>query len=191
MIAILAGPEFAAAAVPMRFLAWIVSLSFLSFQFRFILTALGKAQAYVRLAVPVLLLEACLELALIPRWGYLGACAGLAVGEITFALGGLALCLRPGLGKIDWQPLAGGVLGAAVMGAVLWCAAGAGLPALSAAAAIGLALYVGVCLWSRRFALDGSATPRRITGWPVVKAEQRIRRPQKRRRHRRIEESGK
>ena len=128
VIAVLAGPEFAAAAVPMRFLAWIVSLSFLSFQFRFILTALGRAQAYVRLAVPVLLLEACLELALIPRWGYLGACAGLCVGEITFALGGLALCLRPGLGRIEWQPLAGAALGAAVMGAVLWCADGAGLP---------------------------------------------------------------
>jgi O-antigen/teichoic acid export membrane protein len=149
VVAILAGPEFAAAAVPMRILAWIVSLSFLSFQFRFVLTALGRAQAYVRLAVPVLLLEVCLELALIPRWGYLGACAGLCAGELTFALGGLALCLRAGLGTIEWRPLAGGALGAVVMGAVLWGAGGRGLLLLSAAAVVGLALYAGVCLWSR------------------------------------------
>jgi O-antigen/teichoic acid export membrane protein len=149
VVAILAGPEFAAAAVPMRILAWIVSLSFLSFQFRFVLAALGKAQAYVRLAVAVLLLEACLELALIPRWGYLGACAGLAVGEVTFALAGLALCMRAGLGTIEWRPLVGGALGAAVMGAVLWGAGGRGLLLLSGAAVVGMALYAGVCLWSR------------------------------------------
>jgi O-antigen/teichoic acid export membrane protein len=149
VVALLAGPEFAAAAVPMRILAWIVSLSFLSFQFRFVLAALGKAQAYVRLAVAVLLLEVCLELALIPRWGYLGACAGLAVGEVTFALAGLALCMRAGLGTIEWRPLVGGALGAAVMGAVLWGAGGRGLLLLSGAAVVGMALYAGVCLWSR------------------------------------------
>jgi O-antigen/teichoic acid export membrane protein len=149
VIAILAGPEFAAAAVPMRLLAWIVSLSFLSFQFRFVLTALGRAQAYVRLAVPVLLLQVCLELAFISRWGYLGACAGLLVGEVTFAVAGLILCLRSGLGAIEWRPMAGGAFAAAAMGGVLWCARDAGLAWISLAAIVGLALYVALCLATR------------------------------------------
>ena len=79
---------------------------------------------------------------------YLGACAGLLLGELTFALAGLALCLRSGLGTIEWRPLAGGALAAGAMGGVLWCARNEGLAMISGAAAIGFVLYVAVCLWT-------------------------------------------
>src|SRR5438105_1753480 len=76
LITLLAGPDYVDAVLPLRILIWISTLSFLSMQFRFVFTAVGRQKLFARLAVAVFGLEAAIELALIPWWGYFGACAG-------------------------------------------------------------------------------------------------------------------
>ena len=44
-------------------------------------------------------LEAVLEIALIPWWGYLGACTGSLVAEVVFAVAGLTACQWRGAGR--------------------------------------------------------------------------------------------
>lgn len=120
IVRLLAGPAFLAAAVPMRILIWVAVLVFLSRQLRFLFTAVGQQHLFARLAVAVLLLEVVLELALIPAWGYLGACAGTVVGELIFTTVGLWLCRRVGIGAIKWRPFGGAAIAAAAMAALSW-----------------------------------------------------------------------
>ena len=84
LIVILAGREYLEATLPMRVLIWITVLSFLSFQFRFLFAAMGRSRAYVHLVILILVLETGIEAALIPWWGYLGACAG-SMSESSFS----------------------------------------------------------------------------------------------------------
>lgn len=148
LITILAGPEFLEAVVPMRLLIWVAILSFLSMQFRFVFTAVGQQRLLARLAVAVFVLEFAIELALIPRWGFLGACAGTLVGELIFAVVGLWFCRRLGFGSIDWGAIAGATVAAAVMAVPIWLAEGQPLAILAVvvAASTGLYFVLTMCL---------------------------------------------
>src|SRR5262249_1203666 len=84
LITTLAGREYLEAVPLMRILIWKTALAFLSTQFRFLFAAVGKLQTYARLVLVVFLLEAVVEMALIPWWGCLGACTGSVLGELGF-----------------------------------------------------------------------------------------------------------
>jgi O-antigen/teichoic acid export membrane protein len=146
LIVLLAGKDFLEAAVPMRILIWIATLSFLSVQFRFIFTAMGRQKVFAALVVVVFLIEAAVEVALIPRWGYFGACAGSLAGELFFTAVGLTMCWWLGLGRIEWKAAIGATVAAALMAAALWPARGLPLPLLAMAAALAGLLYLGLCL---------------------------------------------
>lgn len=120
IIVIPAGEKFADAVQPMRVLIWIVNLSFISTQFRFLFTALGKQVIFTRLVVPMLIGKTLLELALIPMFGLWGACAGSLVAEAAFLAAGLVVCHRLGLGRLEWGRMALAIPPAAIMAAVLW-----------------------------------------------------------------------
>ena len=146
IVRLLAGDDFLAAALPMRVLIWVAVLSFLSRQLRFLFMALGKQRLFARLVIAVFLLEVAIELVLIPRWGYLGACAGTVVGELVFTLAGLWLCRRVGIGPVEWKPLAHAALAALGMAALLWPARDATLPALALVVALAGMGYTVLCL---------------------------------------------
>ncbi len=120
LIVLLAGPAYLEAAVPLRILIWITTLSYLSIQFRFVFTAVGRQRSFARLVIFVFLMELGIELALIPFWGYFGACAGSLIGELVFTVVGLVVCHRLGIGKIEWSALSQAVAAGAVMAAGLW-----------------------------------------------------------------------
>ncbi len=146
LIVILAGREYLEATLPMRVLIWITVLSFLSFQFRFLFAAMGRSRAYVHLVILILVLEAGIEAALIPWWGYLGACAGSMFGELVFTMAGLAICRRWGIGRIEWGALVCAVLAGAAMGAVLWATRGFSLPMLVPTVMMATGLYFLLCI---------------------------------------------
>jgi O-antigen/teichoic acid export membrane protein len=147
IVLLLAGPEFLGAVPLLRLLIGITCLSYLSYQFRFLLTAVGQRRAYLRLVLLVLALEVGVEAALIPWWGALGAATGSVLGELVFTFVGLLLCRRLGLGKIEWKPMAAALLPAAVMGVLLWMVRDAALPLLVLAGAFTFILYLALCVW--------------------------------------------
>ena len=146
LIEILAGKEYLEAAVPMRILIWVSSLSFLSVQFRFLFTALGRERTYVRLVAVVFVLQLVVEAVLIPYWGYLGACLGCVSGEVVFTVAGLAICRRMGVGAIEWRSMLLATLAVAALGCGLWLIRGMALPVLLCIAALATLLYFLVCI---------------------------------------------
>jgi O-antigen/teichoic acid export membrane protein len=146
VIVLMAGAEYLEAVLPMRLLIWITCLSFLSFQFRYLFTALGQARLYIRLVVPVLLLEAAIEAVLIPWYGQYGACAGSLLGEFVFTAAGLFFCYRLGVRRIDGTAMARALLAGAVMALCLWLARGASLPLLAVVALLATGLYFVLCI---------------------------------------------
>jgi O-antigen/teichoic acid export membrane protein len=154
VIVFLAGMEYLESAIPMRLLIWISSLSFLSIQFRFLFTAIGKQQLFARLVIAVFLLEAGLEWVLIPSWGYMGACAGSLVGEVIFTLAGLGFCAYLGFGGFQWGPMFRAVLAGAVMAAIIWPGRELSLILLSPLVAAALCVYIGLCVLFRALRWD-------------------------------------
>jgi O-antigen/teichoic acid export membrane protein len=146
LILLLAGPEYLPAVLPMRALIWIAVLSFLSMQFRFLFTAIGRQRLYAWLVVLVFMVEAIVETVLIPWWGYWGACAGTMLGELLFTVLGLVLCYQVSPMGISWRALARALLAAAVMGFVLWPARDTSWPILLLALAGSTGLYFALCV---------------------------------------------
>jgi stage V sporulation protein B len=146
IILLVASPEYLEATVPLRILIWVTCLSFLSFHFRFLFVALNLQQAYSRLVGLILVLKALVELALIPRCGYCGACAGSVLGELVFTTVGLAICRRWGVGRIEWGALVLAALAGAAMGAVLWAARRFRFPILVPTVAMASRLYFLLCI---------------------------------------------
>jgi len=146
IITLLAGAEYLEAAIPMRILIWIAALSYLSIQFRFLFTAVGRQDHFVRLVVIVFLLEAVIETLLIPQLSYFGACAGSFAGELFFTVVGLAVCRHLGVGSVEWGALMRAVLAGTVMGALVWFARQASLPLLLLAVVLSTAIYLVLCL---------------------------------------------
>jgi O-antigen/teichoic acid export membrane protein len=146
VIRLVAGEEYLEAVVPMRILIWVATLSFLSFQFRFLFAALGKTRVFIWLVVVVLAVEAGLQLALIPRWGYFGACLGTVVGELVFTAAGLAICRQLGVGRVEWRAMFAAVLAAAVMAALLIPVRGLGLVPLAGAVTLAGGIYFALCV---------------------------------------------
>jgi O-antigen/teichoic acid export membrane protein len=93
VVAIIAGRDYLAAAVPMRIVAWNALLLSLSASLRFLLVAVGAPRLYGLSAAVALFIEIVALLALIPQFGYFGACAGLIVGELAY-LGAGAIAAR-------------------------------------------------------------------------------------------------
>jgi len=146
LVVSLAGADFAEAAMPLRLLIGIACLSFLSFQFRFVFAALGLRQVFPRLVAAILILEVVVQVTLIPKWGYLGACAGSVLGELVFTVAGLTLCRRLGLGGPRVKEMMVAALAAAALGGALWPLREQGLLVLFLAGLVGTALYLVLCV---------------------------------------------
>ncbi|MGA2033376.1 MAG: flippase [Thermoguttaceae bacterium] len=149
LIFILAGGDYLEAVRPMRILIWVSTLSYLSIQFRFLLTALGKQYVFVRLVLLVFAIELAVEAWLIPSWGSLGACTGTLIGELIFTLAGLWICRRFDMSAIRWRAMFSAALGGALMAALLWFARDAAWPGRLLALTLSVACYFGWCILFR------------------------------------------
>jgi PST family polysaccharide transporter len=146
IVVALGGPEYADAAAPLRVLIWILALTFISAQFRFLFTALGRARLYLGLVGITFAAETALEAAFIPRWSYMGLCLGFLLGEVLFLAVGLVLCARVGLTGLEWGRLARAPLAAALAGAALWPARDLHPAILGGAALAATVLYFALCV---------------------------------------------
>jgi O-antigen/teichoic acid export membrane protein len=119
MIIATAGPEFAAAAVPLQLLIWTTGLVFVNAQHRFVLTALDAEQKYWRLIIWSLGIKVLLEIGLIAAWGIYGACLGNFIGEAVLCIWALKMLHEMGIkSPSHWQALRA-VPGAIAMALVL------------------------------------------------------------------------
>jgi O-antigen/teichoic acid export membrane protein len=146
LVDLLAGPDFREAALPMQLLIWITALSFLSYPFRYLLTALGQSRTYVRLALLQLLVVAGTQLLLVSSLSYYGACIGSLLGEFVFTAVGLILCHQLGVRALPWRPFAGAALAAAVLATVLWPARDWSFLLFVAAVVPAAVLYIVLCV---------------------------------------------
>jgi O-antigen/teichoic acid export membrane protein len=143
---LLGGPDFGEAVLPMRILAWIVPLNFVSAQYRLILLALGRQRVYVGLVLWGFGIETLLE-ALLTLWGgYVGLCIGFLLGEVLFVAGGWLCCRSHGLGGWDWGRMARAAAVATAMAGGLWLARELPLLLLGLAALAATGAYGGTCL---------------------------------------------
>jgi O-antigen/teichoic acid export membrane protein len=146
VVHVIAGPEYAEAARPLRVVIWITCLSFVSYPFRFVLAALGRPRAYATLVLASLVVQVGLGLTLIPHWSYWGACTGSVVSEALFTATGLALCGYLGVGGIDWSGLARAAVAAALMAGALWPARELAAPVLAPVVVAAAGLYLVLCI---------------------------------------------
>lgn len=121
-------------------------MSFLSMQFRFLFISLGKGRLYVKLVGLVLGIKVAVELALIPHWGYFGACAGTLAGELVFLVAGVVACQRLRVKTIEWSPLVLTGVCAAAMGMAMWSIRHAALPLLALGMVASIGLYLLLCV---------------------------------------------
>jgi O-antigen/teichoic acid export membrane protein len=146
IIRVVAGPAFLDAVAPMRVLAFVLVLSYPSTQFRFALTACGRQKLFTWLALAGLVFETAVEAALIPRFGYMGACTGFLIGEIGFTLLGLVVCQRLGLGEIPVRAMVFAMPAAGLMTMVLLAAHPLPYVVQFALAGVFAVVYFALCL---------------------------------------------
>jgi len=120
LVLLIANEKYADASLPMRLLIWVVCFSFISTQFRFYLTALGRQSVFTRLTIAIFFLETVSIAALIPAYSYLGACLGVLLGEVVFLAAGFVACYQLGLTGVEWGALLKSGVLAAVMAVLLW-----------------------------------------------------------------------
>jgi O-antigen/teichoic acid export membrane protein len=145
LIGVLVGREYLEAALLMKILIWKTALSFLTLQFRFVFTAVGRQGLYARLVLHILLLEAIMQLALIYWLGPLGACIGCVLGEIALTTVGLIICRHLGIQGLPWRALGAALVAGAVMGLAFWIPSGFAGPFLLVAVSLATALYFIFC----------------------------------------------
>jgi O-antigen/teichoic acid export membrane protein len=120
MIIATAGPEFAAAAVPLQLLIWATGLVFVNAQHRFVLTALDAEQKYWRLIIWSLGIKVILEIGLIAVWGVYGACLGNFIGEAILCVWALKMLHEMGIKSPSHGQVLRAVPGAIAMALVMW-----------------------------------------------------------------------
>jgi len=145
LIMTLGGEEYADSILMLRLLIWITCLSFLSMQFRFVMTAIGKQRVFARLVFAVFAIEVGVETMLIPYWGGFGACAGSLLGEFTFVVAGLLILRRTGVVMNEWGAVAKASVAGAVMGAMLWSVQGASVTLLITVTVSATVVYGVLC----------------------------------------------
>ena len=115
IVAVLAGPDFSAAATPMRLVIIGTGLTFLNIFFGYVVVAVDKQRSAIWVNAAALTFNLVLNLILIPPYGY-NAAASVATASEALILAGLLffthryVSFLPGLGVTIRALLAGGVM---------------------------------------------------------------------------------
>jgi O-antigen/teichoic acid export membrane protein len=81
------GGGFRESAIALKLISLGLALIFLNLMSRYVLAALNEQRAYLRAIITGLVVNVGASAALIPSLGFVGACVGLLVGELTVLLG--------------------------------------------------------------------------------------------------------
>jgi len=81
------GGGFRESAIALKVIGLGLTLIFLNLMSRYVLAALNEQRAYLRAILTGLVVNVGTSAALIPSIGFMGACVGLLVGELTVLLG--------------------------------------------------------------------------------------------------------
>jgi O-antigen/teichoic acid export membrane protein len=120
VIALLFGPQYAESAMPLKLLIWSAALVILRGSYRHSLNAAGLQNLDLRCALVSCGLNVALNIALIPRYGMVGAAGATVFADLVwFALA--AAYFNRGIAALSpLAPLARPALAGVAMAAVLW-----------------------------------------------------------------------
>jgi O-antigen/teichoic acid export membrane protein len=133
----LAGPDFAAAATPLRIVVFGTGLAFASTLLAYVLIALGRQKAVLWVNLAALSFNLVLNLALIPPYGYQAAAAVATASEVLIATGLLWLTRR----HVGFRPAYSIPLRAAAAAGIMTAAVAAFHPNLPVAITVGVVVY--------------------------------------------------
>jgi O-antigen/teichoic acid export membrane protein len=119
LVRLVFGDPYAAAGLPMRILLWSVPVAWLRSVSQLSLVALGRQRAVLGVTAIGAVLTVVLDLALIPRYGMVGAAAVTVAAEVVRLVAMQVVLARVGIAtpglRAWWRP----VIATAAMGAVL------------------------------------------------------------------------
>ena len=149
VVLILGGPQFAEAALPLRILICITTVSYLSIPFRFLFAAVGKQLVFTRVMILLFSIELVAEAALIPVWSYFGACAGILLGELTFLICSVWICRVLKIVRMPWEAIFLAPLAGVAMGWLLWSLQDGSMLKLLIGIPVAATVYIAMCLLFR------------------------------------------
>jgi O-antigen/teichoic acid export membrane protein len=145
-IAVLLGPKYQEAIIAMQWMGLAFLPFFISDPLPFLLTALDEQKFLLQCVVIAIAGRAALDVALIPRLGYVGPCVAFFTSEVLLLglmLGRLrSMGYRLPLVATAWKPL----LAAAIMLVVVWPCRGCGI-LLAPVAGMGALIVYALALW--------------------------------------------
>ena len=138
------GPEFAAAADPLRLLLLAAAIAYLSGLLGYALIAAGRQRDTLWLSLAALVANLALNVALVPAHGITAAAAVALASEVLLLTGGWLLVRRRlGVAVVPERPLAP-LVAAVVMAAAVWPVRER---SLAVSVPVGVAVY-GFALWA-------------------------------------------
>lgn len=114
------GSSYEGAAAALKILIWASIFLFLSSQYKHIFTILHKQHLYTYLVIFALIVNAGLDLILIPLFSYIGACFATLITEILLYVAGCYLLRRLGVSITLITHAVKPVLGGFITGAILY-----------------------------------------------------------------------
>ena len=151
------GAQFLPAAQGLQLLAPTMLFLFVTSTFPYLFIALGRQGLYTFSTGFCLVVNILLDVILIPSYGFLGACIGTLVAEMSlFAMGTVFLArlgYRLHFVSAIWKPLVSG----SILGLILYGVSGASALWIIVGSASGCLLYVALLVVMKIFSVDEMA----------------------------------
>ena len=101
IIGLCAGERYESAVLPFQILSWLVVLCFVSAQYRWVFTAIGRQREFAVLLGWIFLGKLFATAVMVYFLGLLGACWGLLLSEAVLVVFGFGLARRYGLADVE------------------------------------------------------------------------------------------
>jgi O-antigen/teichoic acid export membrane protein len=141
IVTLFLGKQFVEATIALQILAWALLFLFPTSLYVYLFTALGKQTLFAVSSAACLGINIVLDVVLIPKYSYVGACIGTLCAEITLFFVGFYFLRRLGsslsLFRVAWKPL----LASLSIGVVLYGLKDSSTAVVIAAAVGGFVIY--------------------------------------------------
>lgn len=108
------GPDFEASSIALQILSFVLIFLFPTAQFVYLFSALNRQRLYTISSLACLLINIILDFILIPEIGFVGACIGTLVAEITLFGFGMyflkTINRNVSLTRVVWKPVTSGLI---------------------------------------------------------------------------------
>lgn len=154
IVALILGADYIDSALVLRFAAWVMIIVFLNYGLTIALISADRERVFVRIAGVALIISVLANLALIGRWGALGAVGASLLTESCIFVAQVIVLVRAGLMPGFPAGLLKPVISVAAMALAVYLARGLGLVA---AVLSGAVVYVFILFALRSFEADEMA----------------------------------